>query len=484
MESAQPPEKTLGEVLYSSSSQRLVSEKNWVGLARSLEQGDAAALHALYERTHRPVFTLILRLTGSRETAEELTLDLFDDLWRGSVRYDAIGTVLGWVMNQARSRAIDWLRLEQQQTASAPDEREIMKLNEQTRQLRTALNALAPEERAALEIAFLSELTYFEVAARLKQTPGSTKARLRSALHKLRRAPLEPNRCAQSELVCALAIGALPAFEAAGVATHLGSCPQCSVEWESLRPVVDSFVAWPTDVLRPSASLRERLARIAPSDAAAPQPRWSAPEWEHVAPGIFCRLLATDTEKHVVSMLVRLVPGGKYPAHRHAGTEELHLLEGELWIDERKLHAGDYNRAEPGTSDSRVWSETGCTCVLMTSTNDVLRSRTMTDSTESEDARVLAEKARAIAEQARVERETARDSAEKLRAIAESIREQFELLRRSAEQARVFSEQARTAAETARDAAELARRSADRAEQSAENAQASADAARDAAKRA
>jgi hypothetical protein len=47
-------------------------------------------------------------------------------------------------------------------------------------------------------------------------------------------------------------------------------------------------------------------------------------------------------------------------------------FEGELWINERKLHPGDYNRAEPGTGDSRVWSETGCTCVLITSAKDVL----------------------------------------------------------------------------------------------------------------
>jgi anti-sigma factor ChrR (cupin superfamily) len=72
-------------------------------------------------------------------------------------------------------------------------------------------------------------------------------------------------------------------------------------------------------------------------------------------------------------MLVRLVPGGEYPPHMHAGVEELHLLDGELWIDERKLYPGDYNRAEPGTGDKRVWSETGCTCVLITSAKDILR---------------------------------------------------------------------------------------------------------------
>ena len=133
-----------------------------------------------------------------------------------------------------------------------------------------------------------------------------------------------------------------------------------------------------TDILKPAASLQERLARrIAEETGLAPvlpaTPQWSEPEWEEVAPGISCKLLATDAEKHVVSMLVRLDPGADYPPHTHAGVEELHLLDGELWIDEKKLFPGDYNRAEPGTGDQRVWSETGCTCVLITSTKDILR---------------------------------------------------------------------------------------------------------------
>jgi anti-sigma factor ChrR (cupin superfamily) len=95
--------------------------------------------------------------------------------------------------------------------------------------------------------------------------------------------------------------------------------------------------------------------------------------WERVAPGIECKVLGTDMERHRVSMLVHLAPGAGYPAHTHAGVEELHLLEGELWIDDRKLFPGDYYEATQGTNDDRVWSETGCTCVLMTSMTDVLR---------------------------------------------------------------------------------------------------------------
>jgi anti-sigma factor ChrR (cupin superfamily) len=162
------------------------------------------------------------------------------------------------------------------------------------------------------------------------------------------------------------------------VEAHLSSCSQCRRELETLRPIVDAFVSWPTDVLRPTASLQGRLAhRIAAETGAKPvlpaARQWREPEWEEVAPGIFCKLLATDEEKHIVSMLVRLLPNVEYPPHTHGGVEELHLLDGELWIDDRKLYPGDYNRAEPGTGDKRVWSETGCTCVLITSTRDVLR---------------------------------------------------------------------------------------------------------------
>jgi anti-sigma factor ChrR (cupin superfamily) len=187
-----------------------------------------------------------------------------------------------------------------------------------------------------------------------------------------------PNRCEQSELACAYAAQALAAGEVAVAEAHIASCPDCQREVASLRPVVDRFVSWPTDVLRPTTSLQARLAlRIAGETGQPPvlppAGRWSEPDWEQVAPGIDCKLLATDTERHRVSMLVRLAPGARYPAHTHAGVEELHLLDGELWIDERKLLPGDYNYGAPGASDERVWSETGCTCLLITSTRDTLR---------------------------------------------------------------------------------------------------------------
>lgn len=188
---------TLGDLLY-AKSRPAVPEQDWAALVQSIAAGDQLALHALYERTHRIVFTLIMRITANRETAEELTIDVFHDVWRRASGYDpANGTVLGWIMNQARSRAIDRLRFENRKKRSdgsdvqlpaepAADPREVLELRQQGLSLRVALAALTPHERQAIETTFFAGLTHAEAAARLKQPLGTIKTRIRSGLHKLR----------------------------------------------------------------------------------------------------------------------------------------------------------------------------------------------------------------------------------------------------------------------------------------------------------
>ena len=183
--------------------------------------------------------------------------------------------------------------------------------------------------------------------------------------------------CAHGDELYAYALRSVPESERLATQAHVAICPECRRESEALRRTIETFVSWPAEVLRPSTSLWGRLSRrIAEETGSEPNlaepARHGSPEWREVAPGISCAVLAHDADGQIVSMLVRLAPGVEYPPHTHAGTEELHLLDGELWIDGRKLRAGDYNRADAGTSDARVWSETGCTCVLITSTRDSL----------------------------------------------------------------------------------------------------------------
>src|SRR4051812_30703799 len=196
---AEPVAATLGTVLYARPGKPPVPEEEWAGLVRRVAAGDQPALHALYERAHRLVFTLAVRITRSRETAEEVTLDVFHDVWRRSAGYDPNdGTVLGWIMNQARSRSIDRVRAElaakrlapSEETVEAlhaPDPREALEMKRRAEALRTALAVLTAHERQAIEAAFFAGLTHAEVAARLDAPLGTVKTRIRSGLHKLRR---------------------------------------------------------------------------------------------------------------------------------------------------------------------------------------------------------------------------------------------------------------------------------------------------------
>lgn len=192
-------EGTLGELLYSDPAKARPPESEWAVLVHAVAGRDAQALHALYGRAHRLVFTLGLRICGDRQTAEEVTVDVFHEVWLRASAYDAeTGTVLGWIMNVTRSRAIDRVRHDQRKkrvdpyphveasASGAGEAIDRVDLADLGNILRNALLQLTVDERRAIETAYFSDMTYPEVAARLQQPLGTIKTRIRSGLGKLR----------------------------------------------------------------------------------------------------------------------------------------------------------------------------------------------------------------------------------------------------------------------------------------------------------
>jgi RNA polymerase sigma-70 factor (ECF subfamily) len=190
---------TLGALLHAAAPEPATAESVWVDLVRATGGGDQHAFCDLYGRMHVIVFTLIVRIVRNTETAEELTVDVFHDVWRRAASYDAAGgTVIGWVMNQARSRAIDRTRFERRKKrvdpypcASEPaiegDAGVDIDTRARGKQLRAAVADLAPGERRAIESSYFDDCTYAETATRLGEPAGTVKSRIRSGLEKLRR---------------------------------------------------------------------------------------------------------------------------------------------------------------------------------------------------------------------------------------------------------------------------------------------------------
>jgi RNA polymerase sigma-70 factor (ECF subfamily) len=138
-----------------------------------------------------------MRITGNRETAEELTVDVFYDVWRRASTFDSSeGSVLGWIMNQARSRAIDRMRHDgRKKRAGGPlpgkapvAHPESAEAKEAERRVQRALEALTPQERQAIETAYFQELSHRDAAVKLEVPLGTVKTRIRSGLSKIRRA--------------------------------------------------------------------------------------------------------------------------------------------------------------------------------------------------------------------------------------------------------------------------------------------------------
>lgn len=89
-------------------------------------------------------------------------------------------------------------------------------------------------------------------------------------------------------------------------------------------------------------------------------------------PGISQRVLYSDPITQCFTVLLKLEPGARYPAHRHAEVEQCLVLEGTVRIGEIQMSSGDFEWALGGTNHDTVETDTGCLLLIMASRRDEL----------------------------------------------------------------------------------------------------------------
>lgn len=170
-------------------------------LIARVAKGEEAALAQLYDDTSRLVYGLVLRIVREPSTAEEVTMEVYMQVWRTAASYDTSrGSVTAWLATAARSRALDWMRSKQARlyrdgqtmddlpemvdVGSNPEEN--LSQTQQAAFVRQAMASLPAEQRVALDLGFYSGLTHAEIAERLNLPLGTVKSRIRMGMNKLR----------------------------------------------------------------------------------------------------------------------------------------------------------------------------------------------------------------------------------------------------------------------------------------------------------
>ena len=163
---------------------------------------DEGALAELYDQFVSLVYGLAARVTGSNQAAEDVTQDVFTQVWRRPEAFDpGRGSMRAWLGTLAHRRAVDWVRREEANrrriereatiVTTPPDVEEAATSLVVAERVRAAVDRLPADQRAAVLLAYFEGKTYREVAHLLGIPEGTAKSRLRAALKNIA-AALEP----------------------------------------------------------------------------------------------------------------------------------------------------------------------------------------------------------------------------------------------------------------------------------------------------
>jgi len=156
------------------------------------------ALAEIYRRHGGSVHALARRILRSDPPAEEITQEVFLDLWRNPEKFDALrGTLRSFLLARTHGKSVDVVRSEEARkrreerttretaTAAYDIDREVWDMSV-AEQVKEALGALPDDLRRPIELAYFGGRTYQEVAVMLDQPEGTVKSRIRSGLGRLR----------------------------------------------------------------------------------------------------------------------------------------------------------------------------------------------------------------------------------------------------------------------------------------------------------
>ena len=168
------------------------------GVMERIAGGDERAFAELYDALSSSVYGVVRRVVRDGAQTEEVTQEVFVELWRQAARFDPTrGGVRGWAMTIAHRRAVDCVRSEQARRdrqhrdaampaggAQNPPDAVIDALDRDA--ARRALGELSDVQRQALELAYYDGLTHVEIADHLGIALGTVKTRIRDGLIRLR----------------------------------------------------------------------------------------------------------------------------------------------------------------------------------------------------------------------------------------------------------------------------------------------------------
>jgi anti-sigma factor ChrR (cupin superfamily) len=175
-------------------------------------------------------------------------------------------------------------------------------------------------------------------------------------------------------LVLADAIGALDSDERRELQARLeGLTAEERSEIAGLYEVTTA-VAQSVSAVEPPARVRQRVLAAVRTPTPTRYTAWAADaEWiETGVPGIRARILAVDTVRSLVTMVLRAEPGAVYPSHQHHGPEECYVISGSVVIDDRVLRAGDFHHADSDSAHGEIFTTEGAEVLLVGAIEDYL----------------------------------------------------------------------------------------------------------------